>query len=181
MIFAHSGYLITPYRPLIGALTKNDAILDACAAHPDRFGISPLSGDPRVLVAALLTDPRNAVWEVWQNASFVGIILLDRIVPQIDARLTFVFLDDGLASKAGLLNEFVQRCFADFGLHRLSLEAPEHMTVLIGFARRKLGFDYEGTNDAAVACRLGSRREHAYHDGTRWHDVVTLRRLREVA
>lgn len=165
MIFGHDTYLCTPYRPLAGALSKNDAILDACMEHPDRFGVSPISGDPRVLVASLLTDPRNAAWEVWRGGAFVGIILLDRIVPNIDARWNFVFLDDELASKAGLLNVFADMCFAEFGLQRLSLEVPTHMTTMTSFAKRKLRLELEGI------------RSHAYFDGARWHDVTLLRRM----
>lgn len=182
MIFAIEPYLVTPYRPLSGALTKNDAVLAACVAHPERFLVSPISGDPRVLVTRALTSPDNAAWEVWQNGGFVGILLLDRITSRIDARLQFVFFDAELASKAPLLNEFMRRCFTEFGLNRLTFEAPENMAVLIGFARRKLGFEYEGAQLGPIgAPRYGSRRERAYFDGERWHDIVTLRRFAESA
>lgn len=167
MIFGLDGFLCIPYRPMTGAVTKNDAILDACQAHPDRFLVSPRSGDPRVLVARLLTDPDNAVWEVWRGSTFVGILCLDRIAPRVDARLQFVFFDDELASKAPLLNDFVVRCFSEFDLHRLSFEAPMHMTTLTGFVRRKLGFTPEGT------------RTEAYFDGARWHDMAQLCRRAE--
>ena len=173
MIFAVESYLCTPYRPLAGALAKNDAILAACVAHPERFLVSPRSGDPRVLVARAVTDPDNAVWEVWQNDTCCGILLLDRIVPGIDARWQFVFFDDDLASKLALLREFARRCFADAGLHRLTFEAPSHMTTLLKFARAKLGFKPE------AGARGLSRRERAYHDGAAWHDLVTLRAFAE--
>jgi hypothetical protein len=116
MIFGHGDFLCTPFRPMAGSLTKNDTILAACAVHPDRFLVSPCSGDPQVLVAGLLTDPDNAVWEVWRGDAFLGILLLDRIVARVDARLQFVFFDDELASKAPLLNDFVARCFSEFEL-----------------------------------------------------------------
>lgn len=165
MIFGDGTYLATPYKPFAGLAAKNDAILDACVAHPDRFLVSPLSGDARVLVARLLTSPDNAFWEVWRGGAFCGILGVDRIVPCVDARLQFVFFDDELASKAVLLNDFVARCFAEFSLHRLTFEAPMHMTTLTSFARRKLGFTAEGTRVAA------------YHDGARWHDVAVLGRV----
>lgn len=168
MIFQHTDYLVTPYRPLTGALSKNDVILAKCVAHPERFLVSPLSGEPRVVLARQLTDPNNAAWEVWRGGAFVGILLLDRIVPLIDARWQFVFFDDELASKAPLLNEFAERCFSEFGLHRLTVEAPDYMNVLIGFARRKLDFVREGV------------RNHAYHDGTQWRDIVVMARHRRV-
>lgn len=165
MIFERDGFLLTPYKPLWGAAEKNDAILDACVAHPDRFMVSACSGDPRLAVASLLTDPDNAAWEVWRGASFSGIIVLDRIVPHVDARLQLVFLDDELASKATLLGEFVERCFSELGLHRVTFEAPANMTTLISFVRRKLSFVPEG------------KRVSAYHDGTQWRDVAVLSRF----
>ena len=167
MIFSRDGLLVVPYRPWVGASSKNDATLAHAAAHPERFLVSPLSGDPAILVAQLLTDPRNGAWEVWRTDTFVGIILLDRVVPRIEARLQFVFLDDELASKSALLCEFVQRCFDDLGLRRLTFEAPANMGMLLGFARRKLRFIGEG-----VRCE-------AYFDGDRWHDVTTLVKLAE--
>ena len=165
MIFSRDGLLVVPYRPWVGASSKNDATLAHAAAHPERFLVSPLSGDPAVLVAQLLTDPRNGAWEVWRSDTFLGIISLDRVVPRIDARLQFVFLDDELASKSALLCEFVQRCFDDLGLARLTFEAPANMTMLTGFVKRKLRFVPEGT------------RASAYFDGERWHAVTTLRKL----
>lgn len=177
MIFSVAPYLCVPFRPFAGALSKNDTILAACVAHPERFLVSLASGDPQVLVAHMLTSPENAVWEVWRNDTsasiFVGILVLDRIVPGVDARWQFVFFDDELASKTDLLREFALRCFNELGLHRLTFEAPEPLAVLIGFARRRLGFKFEGGN------RHGSRREHAYFDGMKWHDIVVLRRLTE--
>ena len=165
MIFGHSGYLCTRYNPFAGAVTKNDVLLEAVVAHPDRFLVSPCSGDARVLVARLLTSPENAAWEVWRGGTFCGILMIDRIVPCVDARLQFVFFDDELSSKAPLLNDFVTLCFAEFGFHRLTFEAPAHMTTLTGFVRRKLGFSTEGT------------RLSAYHDGVLWYDVAVLRRF----
>lgn len=165
MIFGSPPYLAVPFAPWGGALTKNDAILAAAESHADRFMVSPLSGDPKVLVARLLTDPNNAAWEVWRGGAFVGILVIDHIVPQVDARLQFVFFDDELASKAPLLNDFVAMCFGEFGLHRLTFEAPQPMTTLLGFAKRKLGFEPEGA------------RKAAYHDGARWHDVTTMVRV----
>lgn len=183
MIFAVADYLVTPYRPFGGYAAKNDIIIAKAVEHPERFLVSPRSGDPEVLVAQLLTDPRNASWEVWRNDTFVGILCLDRVVPFIDARLQFVFFDDELASKAPLLNEFVERCFVELGLQRLTFEAPEHMTMLTTFARRKLGFNYEGsdTTTGVGAARVGSRRDAAYHDGERWCAVTVLRRLANAA
>jgi hypothetical protein len=180
MIFAVEPYLVTPYRPLTGALSKHDAIRDTCLAHPARFLVSPRSGDPGALIAHTLADPANAAWEVWRGGTLVGILWLDRIVAGIDARLQFAFFDDELGSKEPLLQAFIARCYADFGLVRLTTEVPECMSNLIGFVRRKLGFRYEGeTHAPASVARRGSRRERAYWDGTRWHDIMVLRHLGE--
>lgn len=176
--FAVGDYLVVSYRPFVGASHKNDAVLVHAVRHPERFLVSPLSGDPQVLVAQLLTDPRNAAWEVWRSDTFIGILCLDRVVPRIDARLQFVFFDDELANKATLLNDFVKRCFDDFGLTRITYEAPANMTMLTGFVRRKLGFGYEGSDFESHAgfASVGSRRQRAYFDGERWHDLIVLRK-----
>ena len=180
MIFAIEPYLITPYRPLVGALSKHDRIRDMCALHPERFLASPRSGDPALAVARHLAHPDNACWEVWRGGTLAGILTLDRIVAGLDARLQFVFFDDELASKVPLLQAFIARCYTEFGLARLTFEVPEHMSNLIGFVRRKLGFRYEGEMQApAAVARRGSRRERAYWDGTRWHDIMVLRHLAE--
>lgn len=180
MIFAIEPYLCTPYRPLAGALSKHDAIRDMCVAHPERFLASPRSGDPALTVARTLAHPDNASWEVWRAGTCVGILTLDRIVAGLDARLQFVFFDDELASKVPLLQAFIARCYAEFGLARLTFEVPEHMSNLIGFVRRRLGFRYEGETQASAAiARRGSRRDRAYWDGARWHDVMVLRHLAE--
>jgi hypothetical protein len=153
---------LSPYRALEGATAKNDALLEACVAHPERFLASPRSGDPRLLVAAAVTDPDNAAWEVWRGPACCGIILLDRIVPAIDARWQFVFFDDDLASRASLLQEFARRCWTEAGLARLTLEIPDNMTSLLRFARNTLGAVVEGV------------RERAYYD-REWRALTTLR------
>lgn len=180
MIFAIDPYLIVPYKPLTGALAKHDAIRDMCVLHPERFLASPRSGDPALTVARHLAHPDNASWEVWRGGVCLGILSLDRIVAGLDARLQFVFFDDELASRVPLLQAFIARCYTEFGLARLTFEVPEHMSNLIGFARRKLGFRYEGETQASAAiARRGSRRDRAYWDGSRWHDIMVLRRLAE--
>lgn len=165
--FAIESYLCVPYRPFVGNAAKNELILARCEAYPERFLASPRSGNPRMLVAAMLTDPDNLAWEVWQSGGLCGIILLDRIVPSIDARMHCVFFDDELVSKVTLVRGFMARCVTELLFERLTLEVPAHMTTLTGFARRKLGFVEEG------------RRLRAYHDGLAWHDLVTLGILRE--
>lgn len=169
MIFGDaSGLLATPFNPFEGAESKNATVLEACVAHPERFMVSLRSGDPRIVIAGFLTHPDNAAWEVWRGGAFCGILLLDRIVPCVEARVQFVFFDDELASKAPLLSDFIAYCFGEFGFHRLTFEAPNHMTTLASFAKRKLGFVHEGV------------RAQAYHDGSGWRDVGVMARFAEV-
>lgn len=171
--FAFGPYLGVPYRPFEGATDKNDVILGHAAACPERFLVSRVAGaDPALVVASRLTDPRNAAVEVWQNDTLCGILLVDRIDPGVDARCHLVFFDDDLASKTLFVREFVRRCFATWDLERLTLEVPSHMTTLIGFARKKLDFGYEGGTPRP------SLRERGYFDGESWRDVAALRVLR---
>ena len=169
--FAVGAYLCVFYQPFSGNPAKNDRILEECAAHPERFTLPMTRNDIRTTAAWYLTDPENFAWEVWKGGAICGILLIDRVVPQIDARLHFVFFD-GLLGKRALLEAFIQRAFEALKFQRLSLEIPEtEGNNLVNFARRKLGFDYEGKS------RQGSRRERSYFDGAAWRDVILLRRL----
>lgn len=183
--FAVGDYLCWPYHPFSGDLSKNDLILDTCAAHPERFTLPMTRNDIRTTAAWYLTDPDNMAWEVWQGGTFSGILLLDHVVPRLDARWHFVFFDANLIGKQQLLREFLRRAFDELPLERISLEIPANVASLISFARRKLGFRYEGETDLPIAnmspvwiARMGSRREHAYFDGTTWHDIMLLRLLK---
>ena len=181
--WAVNSDLVVPYKPLRGGLNKIQHILRVCLTHPERLLLEPARA--KILVVSKLSDSSNAAWEVWRNSTFLGIIVLDRITPNIDARLQFVFFDDELASKVALLREFVRKCFDEFGFERLTFETPELAQPkrksgsrggstegkLVSFARRRLGFAYEGGN------RAGSRSERAYFDGVQWYDVVRLRLL----
>lgn len=163
--FVADAFLCTPFDALGGAPDKNARILAAAAHAPERFGVPP-GPDAAAAIAARLTDPRNAAWEVWQNDTLCGILLLDRIEAPIGARLHFVFFDNDLAGKTTLLRAWIARYFEESALERLTLEVPDHMQALIGFARKKLGFLPEG------------RIERGAFDGAAWHDVSTLRVLR---
>lgn len=181
--FAVGPLLCVRYRPFAGNLSKNDVILDECAAHPERFTLPMTRDDIRTTAAWYLTDPDNMAWEVWRASTLVGIFIVDRITPTVDARWHFIFFD-GLVDKRTLLHEFLRRLFAALQLQRVTLEVPEHMAKFISFAR-KLGFRYEGEGRPAArgvnmtwAARQGSRRERAYLDADgAWHDVIQLRLL----
>jgi RimJ/RimL family protein N-acetyltransferase len=183
--FAVGPWLVVPYRPFVGSTSKNDRILAECVAHPERFTLPMTRDDIRTTAAWYLTDPNNLAYEVWRAGSLVGIFLLDRIVPAVDARWHFVFFDGELVGKLALLHEFLRRLFDALALQRITLEAPVNAVQLISFARRKLGFRYEGENrmsDKPVSMKWaagqGSRRERSYLSASgEWLDVVCLRLL----
>ena len=184
---------VVPYRPFEGAADKNEHILAACEAHPERFTLPLTRDDIRLTVASYLTNPQHLVWEVWNDGTFCGIFMLSRIVPQSDALWHFVFFDGDLMGKRSLLRNFLQDiCFGQLGLQRVSVEVPENVQTLIKFVRRYLGFTYEGetalakseaarrvSGGATWITRQGSRRERAHLLDSTWHDVLLLRVLKE--
>ena len=181
------AYLAKPYDPFDGDPLKNVHILDALVAHPDLLDYPMEPQEARQFWAGVLMNPTHVVFEAWQDGSVVGIILLTRIVPHVDAVLTFVFTDKNLVGKRKLLTNFIRFCFDELGFHRLSMEVPEGARVE-RFARKVLGFSLEGESrprnpelpksltDNFVA-RQGSRREQCRWDGENWTDVVMLRLL----
>lgn len=157
----------------------------------------------KIVVARALTAPENRVWEIWKRTpevatpQLVGILLVNRIAPKLDASVHFVFFDRQLVGRRPLISTMLTWCFEQLELRRISVEIPEHLTPLIRFAR-KLGFRYEGELDAAQhplaetlsrergvnnapewLAHWGARREQMHFDGTRWRAVVCLRLLRE--
>lgn len=179
--------LAVPYEPFAGNPARNDIILQKCAEMPNLFPLQPDSVEERmVAVAHTLTAPDTYAWEVWRSHELCGILILSKIIPGLDAQAHFAFFDRALFGRTQLMRRVIGQAFAQFSLERLSVEVPEHLTALVDFARRKLGFKYEG-EAAAVASGLprarwaaawGSRREHAYRDGLVWRDTVRLRLLR---
>ena len=183
-----------PYRWNVGDPSKNSKILDEFVAHPEWCTI-PLEGDElRVVAAAALTAPDSSAWECWREGELVGILLLTRVVPKVDALFHFLFFDHNLVGKRILLKRFFQWCFEHLELHRISMEASEHQHKYIKFCRT-MGFLYEGEAKAGTlgdSKRLerpakelagyGSRREQAYCYKGKWLDIQLLRLLpRDVA
>ena len=186
MIFAR------PYDAFGPPADKNERIFLALEKHPERFTLPMTRAEIRASAAWHLTDPDNLIWEVWRDSEFVGILLVSRIVPGLDALLHFVFFDGDLLGKRTFLKNFCAFLFEELHLERISLEVPEHVQTLVSFARRKLGFRYEGEsrqmttsehkiieNEPAVwVARQGSRREHGCRTATGAADVICLRLLR---
>ncbi len=170
-----------------GDLSRVDTLLETFVANPT-FATYPWPADVRREHAVqTLSSPQNLVFEAWKDGAFCGILLLEQIIPFVDAKFHFLFTDHDLVGKRKLLANFLGTCFADMGFHRISMEVPEGMKIE-KFARSALGFRYEGEDrdrhrqlpksftDDWVA-RQGSRRTQAHFDGEVWRDIVLLRLL----
>lgn len=172
----------------------NMALLDAFVAQPDFITYPHPPEIARRMGAHILTDPANIIWATYCDKSLTGLILLQRVVPYVDALVHFLFLDKNLASKRKLLQNVIGTCFTEFGFNRLSMEMPEGVR-LERFARKVLGFKFEGEDRAKDTdlpsegardwasknyqwiARQGSRMESAHFDGTEWRDIIKLRLL----
>lgn len=186
--------------PLDLTTATGEAKLELILAHamrdPQLFGGDQFDEAGRAQYAYwLVTHPQHLVWEVWRGEELVGILLLHRITPKVDALLHFVFFDRNLVGKVRMLRRFLRTCFEELGFQRISMEVPEPVEKLVSFARRKLFFKYEGeqavrshpliadleraagssANPHIWASRVGSRRERAYWRDGAWHDVICLR------
>lgn len=170
-----------------GDLSRVDTLVETFVENPT-FATYPW--EPEVRRDSLLqglANPQNLVFEAWKDGDFCGILLLERIIPFVDAKFHFLFTDHDLVGKRKLLTNFLGTCFTDMGFHRISMEVPEGMRIE-KFARAALGFRYEGEDrdrhrhlpksftDDWVA-RQGSRRTQAHFDGEVWRDIVLLRLL----
>ena len=195
------GFFAFPYRIFTGNEARdeqrNRKILDSLAGLPNLFPVITSIDERRVTVAQYLTDPSNVAWEIWRGGELCGIFLLTRITVGVDALCHLALFDRALWNKRTLIRNMMGVVFRDFKLQRLSAEIPEHLDPLIRFARTKLGFQYEGEQQAAqhpvtgkITARgvnnapkwmahWGSRHERMHYDGTTYHDVVLLRLLRE--
>lgn len=173
-------------------------VMEHALKHPYWFPAPSNDFDRAVSASMHLHDPLNRVWEVWRGGEFVGILLLWRISPGVDALCHFVFFDQQLVGKQKLLLAFLDHCYHDLGFRRISLEVPEFVGTLVSFARRKLGFHFEGegrTTEHPEVQRLaargqmdrpnlwiaqqGSRREGCHWHRGVWHDVLCLRQTKE--
>jgi hypothetical protein len=188
--------------PFVSTPAKVQIILEACLKHPWWFN-APATDEERAMAAAVLIhDPYNKVWEVWRGGQFVGLLLLWRIQDRVDAVVHFVFFDQNLIGKRGLILSFLGHCYHELGYQRLSIEVPEFKMAMLGFARRKLGFRFEGEQEvlkmvvqhqlrlkdpyrsnhkesiAVVMAGAGSRREAAHWHEGKWYDVLCLRQTR---
>jgi len=184
--------ILCRYRWWIGDPLRNAKILDEFVAHPE-WCTMPLNDDELRLVAtATLVNLGSLVWECWREGELVGILLLTRVVPKIDALFHFLFFDSNLVGKRLLLKRFLKEyCFEELGFRRVSIEVPEHQHRYRDFCRRVLGFRYEGEGrplDPSKSpdmgtqrwvAEQGSRRERAYCYKGKWLDLQLMRLLPE--
>lgn len=185
-----------------GPLERHTALLDHLCSNPLWFAAAASPDEIRVNAAYMMTDPSFWKWEVWSAGDFVGMLLLSKVVPRLDAVFHFTFLPASsnggttLFGSRRLLWNFLGYVFEAFDLQRISVEVPEGSVRLAHFLRQRLGFKYEGELDldrlrkskglvrhdipgaASWIAQQGSRREQAHWDGTKWSDVLLLRLLR---
>jgi len=139
----------------------------------------------RAMVIGRLSDLNARTWEVWRDAKLLGILQIDELVPQQDARCHFLFRDHSLVDKRQLVLNMMQWAFEHYKLHALRLEIPTYAAKLLGFARKALGFRYEAeqrqfswpssaTPLDADAAKLGSRKHQAVLHGGEWCDLLLL-------
>lgn len=170
-----------------GDLARVDTVVEAFVANPT-FATYPWEPEVRRQHAVTtLSSPQNLVFEAWKDGAFCGILLLEQIIPFVDAKFHFLFTDHDLVGKRKLLINFLGTCFTDMRFHRISMEVPEGLK-LEKFARKALGFRYEGEGRERHAklpntftedwlAKQGSRRTQAHFDGEVWRDIVLLRLL----
>lgn len=101
-------------------------------------------------VSRALTAPDARVWEVWEHtpdaSRLVGVIHFSSVNPGIDATGHYVFFDEDLQSKNGVLREVLGWAFEDHpeagwaALARLTIEIPSHAYILARHAQKRLGF-----------------------------------------
>lgn len=177
--------LAVPFTPV--PPEKLSTILDACVKHDPWFhDFLDTPEKKREAVSAYLADAFSygKLWEVWRDNELVGIMMLNEVVPFLDARCHFLFFDGKLADKAQLCLNYMEWGFNHLPVEVLRVEMPTYARALLKFARR-LGFRFEGEHSpyswpkdaaplSADVAKLGSRKHRAtlYHG--EWHDVLLL-------
>lgn len=198
-----------PYQPFRGSpeadAERNSRIIEHVLNRPFWFNSGMTDEDRRLSIVWMLTDQTMYKWEIWKGGDFVGIILLDRVVPRVDAVFHFTLWGTSLVSARRLLKSFLAYAFDVFDLQRISIEVPEQNSKFMRFMRSSLGFRLEGELDCKesqlAAClatgkvsgiggaasvgeaatwlaKFGSRREKAHWDGQRYRDIFLLRLLK---
>lgn len=174
-----------PFSPL--PVEKFSLLLDGLVAHTPWFhDYLDTPEKRREAVIAYLVDANanGKLWECWDDDKLVGVLLLNELVPFLDARCHFVFLDSKLANKAGICVSLMRYAFEQIPVEVLRCEIPTYAKALLKFAR-KLGFrgeaerrEFSWPKSAKPLSKeealLGSRKHKATLYKGEWHDAILL-------
>ena len=202
LVSARDGLLIA--KPLdFEPFVKVTYLLDRLVEHESEW--TDFQVARRDLAASALVNPENVFFEVWQEGNLVGLVVFTRITPHADALFHAVFFDGKLRNVLGK-RELLVRCMAMgfqlFDLQVLRMEAPDDAFALIDFARKKLGFRFEGEGRILKQRRAepyghlkvrrwiehtpssweafwGSRKYRAVLRKGQWRDLILLSLTRE--
>lgn len=182
-------------------IPKVSYILTRTSEHDGWF--SDFQKGRREIVAALLTDPANVIFEVWRTSDAeagsqpVGLVVFTDITPYVNAEFHPIFFDGKLANALGkrnLLLSLLLWAFQNLAVERISIEIPEFAGPLIHYARKKLGFRFEAEGrmitrwtkvsrrrservqetPTAAQAALGSRKHRIVRYRGEWHDLILL-------
>ena len=188
---------------------KVSYIVDRLVEHEDEW--SDYQKGRRDIALARLAEHYRAdgthISEVWRLAAgditepeLCGLVAFTDILPNVNAAFHPVFFDGqfrNLMGKTQFLLRSLDWAFRSWGLHRISLEMPETKFSLIDYARKKLGFRFEGERrtirqrraaefghlkrrswreitPSSIEAEWGSRRYQALMQGGQWRDVLLL-------
>lgn len=184
---------------------KHTPLFDHLVAHPYWFSVSLDPDEVRREAAGGLCLPDTRAWEVWEETTMVGLLVLTKLLPGLDATVHFTFWRTNLFAARRLIHAWLGVVFQDYDLQRVTVEVPEHTKGILAFVRQRLGFRFEGEADCAShkigvflesdaakkhgiltheagmwLAKQGSRRECAHWDpkAQKFRDVLILRLLR---
>ncbi len=171
---------------VLSDLAKANYILDRLVEHDTEWSDFQGTGRRELAAAHLArhyTDPTVCVLEVWRMdgaMDLCGLLGFSDIVRGVDAQFHPIFFDGRLRNAAGkrdLLLRTVDWAFRAWDLHRVSLTIPETAFALLDFARKKLGFRFEGERRIIKQRRAV---EHGHHrKSLRWQTVTPTSREAE--
>lgn len=192
-----SDYIALPFN--VNNPAKVTYILDRMVEHDSWW--SDFQKGRRETAAAILANGlagEYRIFEIWQDRDIVGLVSFTDIVPQVDAKFHPLFFDGEMSNalgKRGLALGLIDWAFRTIPLERLSAEIPEFRPALISYARKKLGFRYEGEDRTilfdpcaprhhgkegrrvtprAGQAVLGSRKFRIVRYKGEWHDLILL-------
>lgn len=98
-------------------------------------------------ISYMLSKPDSRSWEIWSTddtPELVGIMVLTRVTPGVDAEAHYAFFDGRLHGKDAIIEEMIQWVFEDHddwhALKRLTIAIPDYAFALARHATKRLGF-----------------------------------------